>query len=87
MKPSDFVHLHVHTEYSILDGACRHADLINKVKKTGMDAVAVTDHGNLYGALDFYNMAVSQGVKPIIGCELYVSPENRFERKTHHIQD
>ena len=75
----DFVHLHVHTEYSLLDGASRIKELISAVKAKGMDAIAVTDHGVMYGAVDFYKEAVSQGVKPIIGCEVYLAPGSRKE--------
>ncbi|MCS7233451.1 MAG: DNA polymerase III subunit alpha [Synergistetes bacterium] len=71
----EFVHLHVHSEYSLLDGACRIKDLAKKAKEEGMPAVAITDHGVLYGAIEFYEACVSEGVKPIIGCEVYVTPE------------
>ncbi|MBC2710590.1 MAG: DNA polymerase III subunit alpha [Desulfosarcina sp.] len=71
---SDFVHLHVHTQYSLLDGAIRLGDLFRKVKEFGMPAVAITDHGTMFGALDFYQQATSAGIKPIIGCECYVAP-------------
>ncbi len=86
MKP-EFVHLHLHSEYSILDGAARHEDLIKKVKDLGMTAVAQTDHGNLFGAIEFYDAAKEIGVKPIIGCETYVSPGSRFEKKSHNIKE
>ena len=69
-----FVHLHLHTEYSLLDGACRVKDLVQTCKKLGMPAVAVTDHGNLFGAIEFYSAAIAAGVKPIIGCEVYMAP-------------
>ncbi|MBQ7477899.1 MAG: PHP domain-containing protein, partial [Selenomonadaceae bacterium] len=75
-----FVHLHVHTEYSLLDGASRIKDLIGAVKKLGMDAIAITDHGNMYGVIDFYKEAKKQGVKPIIGCEVYLAPGDRKVR-------
>jgi DNA polymerase-3 subunit alpha len=71
---SDFVHLHVHTQYSLLDGAIRLADLFKQVKAFGMPAVALTDHGTMFGALDFYQQATSAGINPIIGCECYVAP-------------
>ncbi len=77
---SNFAHLHVHTQYSLLDGMIRLDDLFRKVKEYGMPAVAMTDHGNVYGAIDFYKQAVKQGVKPIIGCELYVAPNKRTDR-------
>lgn len=70
---SKFTHLHLHTEYSLLDGFCPIDRLIDKVKEEGMDSVAITDHGNLYGAIEFYKKAKSEGIKPIIGCEIYVS--------------
>lgn len=75
-----FVHLHVHSEYSLLDGACKLDELIEKVKSMGQTAVAVTDHGNMYGAISFYKKAVAAGIKPIIGCEVYVAPGSRFEK-------
>ncbi|MBI1869965.1 MAG: DNA polymerase III subunit alpha [Chlamydiae bacterium] len=86
MKP-EFVHLHVHSEYSILDGACRHEELIQQVKALGMNAVAQTDHGNLFGAIEFYEQARENGIKPIIGCEIYVSPGSRFDKKSHNIKE
>ena len=64
-----FVHLHVHTEYSLLDGACRIPKLIERVKALGQNAVAITDHGVMYGVIDFYRAAKAAGIKPIIGCE------------------
>ena len=73
MKQNDFVHLHVHTEYSLLDGACRINKLFDKVIENGQDAVAITDHGVMYGAIDFYKEAKKRGIKPIIGCEVYVA--------------
>jgi DNA polymerase-3 subunit alpha len=76
-----FVHLHVHTEYSMLDGAARIGDLVNEVARQEMPAIAMTDHGNVFGAFDFYKQAVKAGVKPIIGIEAYVAPESRFEKK------
>ena len=80
--PSDsFVHLHVHTEYSMLDGAARVGDLVAEVARQQMPAIAMTDHGNVFGAFDFYKQATSVGVKPIIGIEAYVAPESRHEKK------
>ena len=76
----DFTHLHVHTQYSILDGAADIAVLINKAKEYGMDSLAITDHGNMYGAMEFYEKATKQGIKPIIGCETYVADGTRFEK-------
>ena len=81
MKNSDFVNLHVHSEYSLLDGACRIKNLIQRVKELGQTAVAVTDHGNMYGAVEFYKEAKKEGIKPIIGCEVYVAPRTRFDRE------
>lgn len=75
-----FVHLHLHSEYSLLDGACRIGQLVSRAKEMGQTAVAVTDHGCMYAAVDFYNEAVSQGIKPIIGCEVYVAPRTRFDK-------
>jgi DNA polymerase III subunit alpha len=76
-----FVHLHVHTEYSMLDGAARLKDLFAECQRTGMPAVAMTDHGNVYGAYDFWSKATAAGVKPIIGTEAYVAPEHRRHRQ------
>lgn len=81
---SDFTHLHVHTEYSLLDGACRIERLIEHVKSLGQTAVAITDHGGMYGVIDFYKCAKKNGIKPIIGCEVYVAPRTRFD-KVHKI--
>jgi len=80
MHHSNFVHLHVHTEYSLLDGACRIKDLVSQAKKHKMPALAITDHGVMYGAIQFYKEAIRQGVKPIIGCEMYVAQQSRFDR-------
>ena len=77
----DFVHLHVHTEYSMLDGASRLDDLMSAAVEQGMPAIAMTDHGTLYGAYDFYKSATSAGIKPIIGLEGYYAPQGRFERR------
>jgi DNA polymerase-3 subunit alpha len=82
MKPSDFVHLHVHSQYSLLDGAIRFDEVFDLAKKYRMDAVALTDHGNMFGVIEFYQMAIKHGIKPIVGCEIYVSPASRFEKKT-----
>lgn len=76
----DFVHLHLHSEYSLLDGACRIDDIPARALECGHDAVAITDHGVMYGAIAFYNACRTAGVKPIIGCEVYVSPESRFTK-------
>lgn len=82
----NFVHLHLHSEYSLLDGACRINDLVKRIKELGQPAVAITDHGCLYAAIEFYNTAVSNGIKPIIGCEVYVAPRTRFD-KVHGIDN
>ena len=76
----NFVHLHVHSEYSLLDGACRIEQLVDKVKQMGENAIAVTDHGYLYSAIKFYKMAKEKGIKPIIGCEVYVAPRSRHDK-------
>src|SRR5918997_1864137 len=79
--PSDsFVHLHLHTEYSLLDGAIRMKELMKKAVELEMPAVAITDHGNLYGAIEFYQAAQKAGVKPIIGCEAYMAPGSIKDR-------
>ncbi|PYO09351.1 MAG: DNA polymerase III subunit alpha [Candidatus Rokuibacteriota bacterium] len=80
MQHSEFVHLHVHSEYSLLDGAAQLEKLVDKAKELKFPAIALTDHGNLFGAIDFYNAAQKAGVKPILGCELYVAPGGRKER-------
>ena len=76
-----FAHLHVHTEYSLLDGACRIKGLAKRVRELGQTAVAVTDHGVMYGAIDFYRACKAEGVKPVIGCEVYVAPRTRFDKQ------
>ena len=76
---SEFVHLHCHTEYSLLDGAIRLNDLCARAKDFGMPAAAITDHGNLYGAAYFYTTCKSYGIKPVIGCEVYVATRTRFD--------
>lgn len=75
-----FVHLHVHTEYSLLDGVCRLGRLCAVAKERGQNAIAITDHGNLFGAVDFYKAAKKEGIKPIIGCEVYVASRSRFDK-------
>lgn len=87
----DFVHLHVHTEYSLLDGACRISELPKYAAELGQKAIAITDHGNMYGAIEFYNECKKQGIKPIIGCEVYVAlrtrfdKDNRFDTSPYHL--
>ena len=78
---SEFVHLHLHSEYSLLDGACRIKDIPTRAKECGHTAVAITDHGVMYGVLDFYNECKKSGIKPIIGCEVYVAAKSRFDKK------
>ena len=77
----DFVHLHVHSEYSLLDGANRIKELPKVAKELGMDAIAITDHGVMYGAIEFYKACKEEGIKPIIGCEVYVAPRTRFDKE------
>jgi len=79
---SNFVHLHLHTSYSLLDSSIRHEPLIKRAVEFGMPAVAMTDHGNMFGAIEFYNTAKKNGIKPILGCEVYVAPESRHEKKS-----
>ncbi len=79
---SSFVHLHLHSEYSLLDGACRIRDIAKRAKECGHSAVALTDHGVMYGAVAFYRACVDEGIKPIIGCEVYVAPRSRFGKGT-----
>ena len=77
----EFTHLHVHTEYSLLDGCCRIEKLLDAVKEKGQKSVAITDHGVMYGAIEFYKAAKKRGIKPIIGCEVYVAPRSRFDKQ------
>ena len=78
VKP--FVHLHVHTEYSLLDGACSIPKLVQRAKDLGQTSLAITDHGVMYGVVDFYKAAKAAGIKPIIGCEVYVAPRTRQDK-------
>ena len=82
-----FTHLHVHTEYSLLDGSSKIKELAVRAKELGMDSLAITDHGVMYGVIDFYRAAKEAGIKPIIGCEIYVSPGSRFERELGNNED
>ncbi len=77
-----FTHLHVHTEYSLLDGSCKIKEIAERAKELGMDSLAITDHGVMYGVIDFYRAAKAAGVKPVIGCEVYVAPGSRFDKET-----
>ena len=80
MEHSNFVHLHLHSQYSLLDGAIKLDELVTRAKEFKMPAIAVTDHGNMFGAIEFYRKAMSAGIKPIIGCEVYVAPGSRFTK-------
>src|SRR4030042_489407 len=85
-----FTHLHVHTEYSLLDGLCRISQLIAKAKELGMTSLAITDHGSMHGVIEFYIAAKEAGIKPIIGCETYVAETSRLNRNAgdktpHHL--
>jgi len=79
-QDNEFVHLHVHTDYSLLDGACRIDRLITRAQELGMKSLAMTDHGNLFGAINFYNAATRGGLKPLVGCEVYLASGSRLER-------
>ncbi len=83
MHHSDFVHLHLHTQYSLLDGANKISDLVKQAKEFGMPALAITDHGNMFGAIEFYQKAEKAGIKPIIGCEMYVAKGSRTDKSRH----
>ena len=76
-----FTHLHVHTEYSLLDGSNKVSEYLKRVKELGMTHAAITDHGTMYGCIDFYNKAKEEGIVPIIGCEVYVAPGSRFNKE------
>ena len=81
MNEQRYTHLHVHTEYSLLDGSSKIKELIQRTKELGMDSIAITDHGVMYGVIDFYKEAKKQGIKPIIGCEVYVAPRIRLNKE------
>ncbi|MDE7365786.1 MAG: PHP domain-containing protein, partial [Lachnospiraceae bacterium] len=83
----EFTHLHVHTEYSLLDGASKIKELAARTKELGMDSIAITDHGVMYGVIDFYRACREIGIKPIIGCEIYVAPGSRFDREAGRGED
>ncbi|TAN62544.1 DNA polymerase III subunit alpha [bacterium] len=87
MPRSDFIHLHVHTQYSLLDGACTLKKLTSLASRLQMPSLAITDHGNLFGAIEFYQEAQSAGIKPIIGCEAYIAPKSRFDKTASSIQE
>ena len=82
-----FAHLHVHTEYSLLDGSNKIKEYVNRVKELGMNSAAITDHGVMFGVIDFYRAAKEAGIKPILGCEVYVAPNSRFDRELVHGED
>ncbi|MCR5154581.1 MAG: DNA polymerase III subunit alpha [Lachnospiraceae bacterium] len=82
-----FTHLHVHTEYSLLDGSAKIGELVRRAKELGMDSLAITDHGVMYGAIDFYKACKEVGIKPIIGCEVYVAPGSRFDKEVGHSEE
>jgi DNA polymerase-3 subunit alpha len=84
MQQPGFVHLHLHTQYSLLDGAIRLHDLVRTALEFQMSAVAITDHGAMFGAIEFYEKCKGAGIKPIIGAELYVAPGSRFDKETGH---
>ncbi len=84
---NDFVHLHLHTEYSLLDGACHVDELVEQAAKLGQTAMAITDHGNMFGAVAFYDACKSEGIKPILGCEIYVATGSRFEKSASGITE
>ncbi len=87
MSHSDFIHLHLHTQYSLLDGACRIPEILAIAKSHKMDSLAITDHGNMFGAIEFYLEARKAGIKPIIGCEVYVAPKSRLDKGGSGIED
>ena len=82
-----FTHLHVHTEYSLLDGSNKIKEYVSRVKELGMNSAAITDHGVMYGVIDFYKAARAAGIKPVLGCEVYVAPGSRFDRELSHGDD
>ena len=82
-----FTHLHVHTEFSLLDGSCKIKEIVARAKELGMDSLAITDHGVMYGVIDFYKAAKEAGIKPIIGCEVYVAPGSRFNKEAGQSED
>ena len=83
----EFTHLHVHTEYSLLDGSSKIKEIVSRAKELGMDSLAITDHGVMYGVIEFYKAAKKEGIKPIIGCEVYVAPGSRFDKEISHGDD
>ena len=86
-----FTHLHLHTEFSMLDGSSKISELVRRTKELGMDSVAITDHGVMYGVIDFYKACKKEGIHPVIGCEAYVAPrgraskENKYDASNYHL--
>ncbi len=87
MSPVPFVHLHLHSQYSLLDGAIKIDPLFERARSLGMPAAALTDHGNLFGAVEFYEAATRHGVKPILGCEVYIASGSRFDKEARERDD
>ena len=87
MSSRSFTHLHVHSEYSLLDGGNSIDKLVNRCKELGMDGIALTDHGNVFGVVEFYRKATAAGIKPILGMEAYIAPGPRTSRETRGIKD
>lgn len=87
MPRSEFTHLHLHTQYSLLDGACRIHEILNLANQFKMDSLAITDHGNMFGAIEFYTEAQKAGIKPIIGCEAYIAPQSRLDKTSVGIDE
>src|SRR3989338_4372940 len=87
MPRSEFIHLHLHTQDSLLDGACRIPEILSLAREYKMDSLAITDHGNMFGAIDFYLEAQRAGIKPIIGCEVYVAPGSRADKSSAGIDE
>src|SRR5690606_9115429 len=82
-----FTHLHLHTEYSLLDGSGKIKELVLRAKELGMDSLAITDHGVMFGVIDFYKACIMEDIKPIIGCEVYIAPNSRFDREPGATED
>ena len=82
-----FAHLHLHTEYSLLDGSGKIKEMVARAKELGMDSIAITDHGVMYGVIDFYRACLAEGIRPIIGCEVYVAPNSRYDRENSSSED
>ena len=87
MPRSEFIHLHLHTQFSLLDGACRINELLKLAHEYKMESLAITDHGSMFGAIEFYKEAQKAGIKPIIGCETYVAPASRLEKNSVGIDE